>query len=409
MKDFENKFTTKIGNDRVISSDKFNTYMNTAGKATSTTDRQKMLGNFVDAMDKHFSTVDELYKAAGIENPYPPISMASLKDSLEKKSVGAKLADIWHDKLGAPSLGSTAGAAVGSAVGHAFGQGLGGAYLGKEVLGPVFSNLIKPLLDKYPNVDVGAFNQAMAYGKSVLKGEKLLTNAVGSLFEGTGKTFPSHVLPSKDELDKLDKRLEKLNGNLQAQMGTPGKLGVYKDGHNTALASTVGTAAAYLNQQRPVSSRSLPFDSKTTVSSADKAQYQRTLEIAQQPLAILKHIKDGDLIPSDVATLKTIYPDYYQRIVEAAQQHAIDQIHEGKSVPYHTRQSLSLLMGYPMDSTMQPNAIMAAQRALTPQPPAQPQGKPKKPSEKASGALNKGSKAYQTSTQAAESDRAGRD
>lgn len=405
-KDFEKKFMTKVGDESIISGDKFNTYMNQAGKATNITDRQKMLGNFIDAMSNHFDTVDKIYQAAGVENPFQPVGMSTLKESLNKPSIGSKLADMWHDKLSHQSLGSAAGALVGGKIGAMFGEGLGGVYLGKEVLGPVFANLIKPMLEKYPNVDLAAFKQAIALSKAAIKGDTLLTNATHSLFEASNKAFPSNVLPTPEKLVALNDKVKQMNGDYQEQADMPGKTGYYLPNHGSAIAKTTGDVVSYLNSKRPENQKLLPLDQKQPVSQMQKVAFNRTLAIAQQPLTVIKFMKEGRLTISDVQDLKSMYPEYYQRMQQKMFNSIAEQTQHGHKVPYETRQMMALFLGQPMDSSMMPASIQSSQAIYAPKAPQQPQGAPKK---KGTSSLGKTNKTYQTASQSAESDRSGRD
>ena len=370
---------TKVGDDAVVSADKFNTYSRQGLKSTTQTDRQSMMGNFISAMDNHFSAVDRIYQAAGVENPFPAVGMGMLKESLERPSVGTRLGDLWHEKLGPSSIGNTAGATIGGLAGEALGHGLGGAYLGKELLGPVFSGMIKPLMEKYPNVDLGAFKQAIALGKSIEKGDNNLINASKSLFGGGTKTFPSHVIPDAADLEKLDDRTKSANN--QSIMNTTGRVGYYMPGHETAIAKTSGDAVAYLNSQRPQATKALPLDNEPKISQAQKSQFQRTLSIAQQPLMALKYLKEGTLVPQDVATIKTLYPDYYQKMTEKMLSELTNHLSDGGTVPYKIKQGMSLFLGSPLDSTMTPFSIQSTQSVFAGQAMAKAaaaQAKPRK-------------------------------
>lgn len=385
MKDFEKKFMTKIGDQLEISADKFNTYSKQGLKSTTVTDRQKLLGNFVDAMDNHFKAVDKIYQSAGVENPFPPAGMSMLKESVEKQSLGSRLADVWHDKLSAHAIGSIAGAGIGGTFGGSIGHGLEGAYIGREVLGPVFSGLLKPILEKYPNVDLGAFQQALSVAKAVEKGNNNLVNASKSLFEAGGKTFPSQLIPSAHDLEKLDERTKSDGDDVAHMIGIPGNIGYYLPGHDTAIAKTSGDAISYLNSKRPMPQKAMPLDNAPKVSAVDKAAYDRTLSIAQQPLLAFKHIKSGTLIPQDVETIHTIYPEYYQKMSEQMMMEMTNALHNETFIPYKIRQGMSLFLGQPLDSTMTPTGIMSAQAVFQQQPsPEQGHAGPKKSTSKLS-------------------------
>jgi hypothetical protein len=408
MKDFEKKFMVKVGDQLEISQDKFNTYARSGFRngrwnptSYGTTDRQALMGNFIDAMDNHFNAVDKLYESAGVENPFQPVGMGTLKESLKRPSTGARLADIWHDKLSASTLGNTLGGGIGGAIGHTIGGGFEGAYLGKEVLGPVFSSVLKPLLEKYPEIDLGAFRQALAVARSIQKGQNNLVNASKSLFEGSSKTFPEHIVPDSKQIEKLDERTKNTEGP-EALQDVSGKTGYYLPGHETAIAKTAGDATAYINAQRPQTSKQAPLDDIGKVSQVDKAKFQRTLAISQQPLMAMKYMREGTLMQQDVDTIKTLYPDYYAKMSEQIMQSLTDHLHKDGDVPYHSRQMLSLFLGHPMDSTLTPQSIMAAQGVFMQQnqqkaAQAQAEAKPTKNTSK----LSKVSDSYMTQNQAA--------
>lgn len=360
MKEFGKKFMTEVGGERVISGDKFNTYFRQGLKNTTSTDRQRMMGNFIEAMSNHFNTVGELYSKAGIENPFPAVGMSSLRESIETPSVGMRLADAWHDKIGPQAIGNTAGALIGGKLGATLGHGLEGVYLGRELLGPAFSNLIKPIMEKYPNVDIGAVQQAYSFMKSIEKGENNLGKAIQSVFE-SGKTFPSHVIPSATDLEKLDDRAKDLGANAGTLQNVSGQVGYYMPDHGTSIAKTSGDAVSYINSQRPEAKQGLPLDPKMPPSKADQANFKRTLQIAQQPLMAFQHIKAGTLLPSDIQTIHTLYPDFYNHMSQKLIEQMATSIHDGVKIPYKIRQSMSLFLGEPMDSTFLPQNIMSAQ------------------------------------------------
>lgn len=363
MKDFEKKFMTKVGDHLEISADKFNTYSKQGLKSTTLTDRQKMLGNFVDAMDQHFKTVDKIYQSAGVENPYPAVGMGALKESLEKPSLGNRLADMWHDRLGAHAIGNTIGSGIGGMAGSTLGHGLEGVYLGRELLGPIFSGMLKPIMERYPNVDLGAFQQAISIAKNIEKGNSNLTAAASAALGGA-KTFPSQIIPSQADIKALDDKTKQMGESVGDLSNVAGNTGYYLPGHDTSIAKTSGDAVAYLNSKRPMAQKALPLDNDPKISSEQKSAFHRTLSIAQQPLMVFKHVKDGTLIPQDVQTLQAIYPDYYQKMNEQLMHSIVDQVQEGKQIPYKIKQSASLFLGQPLDSAITPQAIQSAQRVF---------------------------------------------
>lgn len=403
VKDFESKFTTSIGGEKTIDPAKFNTYLSQNGRATTETIRQQMMGNFVDAVEKFSGATDKAYEAAGVENPFKMGSTQALRESLGVPTLGTKLADLWFDKLGAKGLGDVAGGAVGGALGHATGipeAGFGGAYLGKWALGPVFTSIIKPLMEK--GASMPAFQSAIKYSAAVLKGDHELTNTAANVFASQVKALSSHLYPSSDSVDTLDKKLKKFAENPKPMLNVAGNLGNYMPDHAQAVSQTTMNAVNYLNSQRPSNPKQSPLDSDLPVSKAQLAPFHRSLEIAEQPLMAFQHIKQGTLLPQDVNTLKTVYPDYYNKMSQKLMSAMTDHISEGGNVPYKLRQSASLFLGQPLDSTMTPSSIQAiqsmyAQNQPTSQAQAQPAGKGKKG---APSKLNKIASNLQTNDQA---------
>lgn len=375
VKDAQSKFMAKVGGEFEPSSEKFATYANQNGKATSQTIRQKMMGNFVDSAQNHFNAVDKAYEAAGVENPFQRPSMTALQESLSKPSIGAKLADTWFDKLGAYTTGNAIGGGVGGILGHATGipeAGFAGAYLGRWTLGPVFSSLIKPIMERGANMP--AFQQSAAYAKAVLSGQANLTNAAANVFASGSKTLPSHLMPDDKQIEKLDARIKDVATNQQKLLNVSGDMGNYTPDHAQALSQTAMNAVNYLNSQRPNNPKQSPLDAEIPVSKAQEAPFKRSLAIAEQPLTVLQHIKDATLVPQDIQTLKTVYPSYYDKISQELVGAMTDHISKGEPVPYRMRQSLSLFLGQPMDSTMHPQSMQAVQaiyaQAPTQNPPA---------------------------------------
>lgn len=392
---------SRIGNDLTVDQGKFATYLKQNEKATNQTRRQEMMGNFVDGMKNFHNTVGSILERAGIENPFPTVGMSSLEESLAKQTAGSRFANLWHNRLESHTLGN----AVGMAAGEGISPGFGGAYLGKEVLGPVFTSLIKPLLEKWPNVDLTAFTAAKEAFKNIAAGHNLLVKSAKSVFEGGEKQAMSKLVASNDQIEKLDKKAQALNSNPEGIMNSSGKLGQYAPAHATAVGKGVSDAVNYINSQRPNPVKSAPLDTKAEVPPAQKSAFKRTLTIAQQPLSIMEKIKEGTLQIKDVQDLKAMYPEYYDKITAELMSAMTNRMEKGEPIPYKTRTGMSLFIGQALDSTMTPQAIIAAQPK--PQAPQPNQGQKQKSGEK-SKIGNKTNDMYKTASQEAEGDRSAR-
>lgn len=404
IKDIESKFMTKIGGEVVLDPAKMATYLNQNGKATSPTIRQQMMGNFVDAVEKFQEASAKAYEAAGIESPFAPAAMGALKESLERTPIGVRLADAWYDKLLPQAMGDAAGVAVGGTAGGAVFPGIGGlvgGWAGKELMGPAFGSIIKAMMEK--GASSRAFQQSMAFGKAVIQGDIQLAKSAENVFVTGEKALPLNLFPDEKDLEKLDQRLKDVAVNPSPMFQVAGDLGHYMPDHAAALSGAAMSAAIYLNQKRPSNPRQSPLDSEIPLSKAQKSAYLRTLSIAQQPLLVLSHIKRGTLLPQDVETVRNLYPGLYGKMTQKLMNAMADHLAKGESVPYSTRQSLSLFLGQPLDSTMTPTSIQNIQTVFmkngsAPQPA---QGAPSAP-KKSTSKLGKISQNLQTPDQARE-------
>ncbi len=391
VKQAENKFMSALGNERVVDPQKFVTYMNQSGKATTPTVRQQLLGKFVESMNGFHEAVENAYSKAGLPMPDRP-GLGALKDSISLPSMGTKLADAWYDKIGHFALGNALGAGAGAAL---F-PGISGVYLGRWALGPVFSAILKPVLENVTNH--AALDQAVKFGSNILKGDILLKNAMKGLFSG-GEMLPKHLMPTADRLDKLEESIKDLAENQGKMINVAGDLGHYMPDHAQALAQHTMNAVNALNSQRPQSVKQGPLDEDAPISSTQKSEYRQSLAIAQQPLIPLMKIQTGTLAPQDVITLKTLYPNFYNKVSQEIMDHMTKHIAKGETVPYKLRAGLSMFLAQPLDGTFTPMAIQSAQSTFMAMKP--PQAPKAAGGSKKTEKLSKVADSYRTSEQSA--------
>lgn len=275
--------------------------------------------------------------------------------------------------------------------------------IGRDVPDAVRLSLLK-FLGSDGAVEAGSFKRMVdAYAASV-KGEQLTSRAVKNMFKAGAEILPQSLEPTERMRAKLDQSVQELQINPEAITNVADHHGQYLPEHGAAGARVASAAAQYLNSIRPTQSHQSPLDKKVPLSEAQKSQYNRQLDIAQQPLMILKHINNGTATPQDFTTLNTIYPNLGRQMASKVMLHASTAVDKGDIIPYQKRLGLSMLVGQALDSTMTPGAIMAAQpRPPVNQPPL-PMAKPKR----GTASLNKVSSRFMTSAQSAESDRAER-
>lgn len=349
--------------------------------------------------DPFSKTYDEVMAMDGVP---PPRARAT---------PGVQLAR-WADEKGADALaemtGKTASGVIGASLGSLIGHPIVGAWIGNKVLSPVFASLAKPFAETA--IDSAAAKSAIDYLGAALRGQDLLDKSVTNVFEKGAEVISKELIPDQRSREKLQKSINKITENPQYALNVGGNLGHYLPDHATNAAATTATAVNYLNSLKPKQPITSPLDPLPPIHKSAMNSYNRALDISQQPLLPLKFVKDGTLLPQDVQTLKTIYPDFYKAMIPKITNQIINHTAKGSVIPYRQRVSLNTFLEgtSPLDTTMTPMGMQAIIQANSgQQTEAQQQvSGVTKPGHRASGAtlnqLNKVNDIYATSSQARE-------
>lgn len=364
-KQFEGKFTSKVGDEKVIDPGKLQTYLNQTGKAGQKI-KQEMLGNFLEADSAYRKAIDSAHTRLGLESPFPQSSLHYTKSTLEELTPGARFADAFVKKGLLRLAGEAAGTTVGASVGHLFGAGWVGALIGEHALAPFFSSilpsLVKPMLEN-PN-SAGGFKKAVELGLSVLRGESAINKASKAVFKAGKEVLPQTLVPSSSKRSKLEKTIQSYQQNPQQMMNIGTQAGHYLPDHASALGQTAANSVNYLGSLKPAQTKQNPLDSEPKLTEAQKLDYQNALNIAEQPLVVLQQIKNGTVTPQDVNHLKNLYPDLYGKLVTKLNGDLTDHLSKGHEIPYRTRLGLSLFMAQNLDSTLTPQSLQLIQSSF---------------------------------------------
>lgn len=216
----------------------------------------------------------------------------------------------------------------------------------------------------------------------------------------------SRVDSDKDSVGALKNHLQSLRENPEQMLNVGGNLGSVLPTHGAQLAAKAGTAVNYLNSLKPAASKPGPLDSLMPPDRIAEGHYDRHLSIAQNPMLILQHLKDGTLRPDDMMTLHTLYPGLSKSMGEKAFEEILKAKEKGVEIPYKQKQGLSTLLGQDLDSSMTP---ASRQAIINSQGPQQAQNQKKTQPKKASGVelkqLNRVNDMYETSLQARQMDK----
>lgn len=228
---------------------------------------------------------------------------------------------------------------------------------GKATTKSIMGRLARPMLEQ--ETDPEAFRGASDYLHSSARGSKYLDEECKSLMEA-GKPA-THMQEMSRETARKE-LMEKLDGYQvrPAQMlDIGGSLGHYLPTHAAQLGATAATAVNYLNGLKPKRSQNGPLDEVSNPDPVSQDAYHRQLDIANHPLMILDHIKDGTLQPQDMHTMQTIFPGLHKSMQNKITEALITAKSEEKEIPYKHKIALSIALGQPLDSTMSQPAMAA--------------------------------------------------
>jgi hypothetical protein len=144
---------------------------------------------------------------------------------------------------------------------------------------------------------------------------------------------------------------------------------------NILLQAAKGRVNNYLNGLRPQDTQArLPFDKHMKNAEAERT-YDKAVALATQPLSILNHVAGGTLTPDHLKHFGSMYPELHGELSRRMTQKITELQAKDETIPYRLRQSMSLFLGSPLDSTLTPTAMQAAQ-AVYAQSPGQPTAPP---------------------------------
>ncbi|MES1988916.1 MAG: hypothetical protein V4440_12970 [Pseudomonadota bacterium] len=461
QKDFLSKFTTKVEGVPTIDPGKVNTYVNQLGKPHAEI-KQEMLRNYVKAAERYREQITGLHSKLGVESPIAETSLNAVKGTLdEAPSEGAKFAD-YLAKNGPNLLAAGIAKPIGTIAGVESGGIVGGA-AGHYVSSQLTPMLEKTIGRKLSDAGVSAVLRALSgnktegliealdYVDNARRGAGHIKNGVNSLFSA-GK-IGAQEIHSTGANDKDREKLKKfissgeLNNQIQNQLNMPsahspldalqkfahgGDVKAHKvsktpappvlrgtDGVTThfpeqamMLGSAKGRINTYLNGMRPSENPSqLPFDTKPPMKAKENS-YNKAIDIANKPLSVLGHIKEGTITPEITKHFTQMYPELYNHLSKKITDKIVENQMKGERPNYKIRQGLSLFLGTPLDSTFTPANIMAIQNVYMKNSQMQQSASnqpAKKPSAASTNGIQKLPKMYATPGQSAEADKQKRD
>jgi len=313
--------------------------------------RQLLESNKVDPIQRGFFDIPT-FEEAGVKETLGH----KLGDYLFEK--GQQLAEKIPEKAG-----NITGKAIGAGLGALAGHPIIGGYIGGRTLGPIFESIAKPLMEGATNPE--GFKSALDYVANAAKGSELLNKAIVSTVK-SGEVIPQHLIPTQASRDKLQQNLSVFN-DPDKIINSGGQLGHYLPQHQTAAAALISQVQSTLDAQKPKTQAASPWQDAMPPTPLQQAKYNRLLDVAQQPLMVLKYAQEGTLTNNDVANLNRMYPGLAKAYSAKLGEELVKAKAAKIDVPYHVRSAISKLAGVNLDASQSPQAMQAIMLSAAPQ------------------------------------------
>lgn len=164
---------------------------------------------------------------------------------------------------------------------------------------------------------------------------------------------------NEQDVHDLGEHISKIKQNPDMIADIGGDIGDRFPAHQVQLYSKAANIVQYLDSIKPMNSQGGPLDPLNPPSKAEKLNYKRQMILAQHPTMIYQRAKDGVIVPQDIQTITTLYPDLANSIKQKAMGALIDSESSGKKLTRKQRVSMSQLIGEPLSFYQTPQAMQA--------------------------------------------------
>lgn len=248
-----------------------------------------------------------------------------------------------------------------SLIGHSVNEA--GSAAGKKLI----ESLVKP-------EEEAQLKTLLNLDKAQDKTNKSMMNKIGDILSSSARPVTSKIVSKlvssnfEDETDQI--RSEASNANaMMDKFANVGSMDVHAPRVSQSMKMAYARGVSFLNSKIPPQQTDF-FGKKLPASEAEIGKFNRYYRIVQDPVLALDQVKIGNVMPETLETLNSVYPKLYMDM----KQNLVTEMMKQKTLPYQTRQSISMFMGEPVDKSLNPQSILANQSILAGAPrPNEPQ------------------------------------
>lgn len=260
-------------------------------------------------------------------------------------------------------------------------------HLAEKVIGPQLTRgaqkyIAPTLLKAASSGSVNNISDFLNHATKISRGTKILNNAVNGIFE-SGEIQGVNRLSDESKDEKLKDFISDGGISQQMEQNPTEPIQAYAHGgevknmspvgqnqmvaehypeQNVILSSAKARVSGLLQQARPIDNPSkLPFDTARPDPQKER-DYKKLIGLANNPLSIVYKVRDGSLTPKQAQAFQQMYPELHTALSKKlTKKLAEDQLKDEKRPKHKVRQALSLFLGANLESSMTPQAALAAQ------------------------------------------------
>ena len=185
-----------------------------------------------------------------------------------------------------------------------------------------------------------------------------------------------------EQFERVRDTIQDLSGNPEALYVRLESMAPQVEGDQTItqdLMQTMATAVTHLNSkipQNPIANDGLVFrQDRGSPSQVTMMRFFRHVEVVNNPNIVLQHLINGSLQTEHMDTIRDVFP----RLLDAQLKSLLQSLMQTRNSRFSAsqKQSLTLFLGEPMETSMQPLVLQQTQSqyaALREQPQQPPKG-----------------------------------
>jgi hypothetical protein len=205
-------------------------------------------------------------------------------------------------------------------------------------------------------VNPAAFKGGLKYLEAASKAQVKIRKQVTDAFDPTIKVAAIDYAREKEKRETFEKKVA--NIDFSKAIEADNQVAYYMPDHGASIVSTIAGIGQYLRQNYP---QGPLIAGKRQISFADQSKYNRTVDIARNPLIIIDHFKQGNLLPKDVIDINAMYPNLFKQIQKNFLDQMIDLKLKNKDLTQSQKLGLSIILDSPIDPNLKPQNILSMQ------------------------------------------------